>query len=74
MSNEKSVRGIVLRQLPYFKLHVILSGIISLIIQLVGLIPPIIMQYIIDKAIPDHNLKQILISIFWFCFIPLNMY
>ena len=71
MSNEKNVRQIVLKQLPHFKLHVILSGIISLIIQLVGLIPPIIMQYIIDKAIPDHNLKQILISIFWFCFIPL---
>ena len=71
MSNERNVREIVLKQLPHFKLHVILSGIISLIIQLVGLIPPIIMQYIIDKAIPDHNLKQILISIFWFCFIPL---
>ena len=71
MSNEKNVRQIVLKQLPHFKLHVILSGIISLVIQLVGLIPPIIMQYIIDKAIPDHNLKQILISIFWFCFIPL---
>jgi len=71
VSNERNVREIVLKQLPHFKLHVILSGIISLIIQLVGLIPPIIMQYIIDKAIPDHNLKQILISIFWFCFIPL---
>jgi len=71
VSNEKNVRQIVLKQLPHFKLHVILSGIISLVIQLVGLIPPIIMQYIIDKAIPDHNLKQILISIFWFCFIPL---
>jgi ABC-type multidrug transport system fused ATPase/permease subunit len=71
MSNEKNVRRIIVKQLPHFKMYAILSGAISLVIQLVGLIPPIIMQYIIDKAIPSANLKQVIFSIFWFCFIPL---
>lgn len=68
---EKSIRRMVMRELPYFWLHCIVSGVIALLIQIIGLIPPIIMQRIIDNSIPSKNTRDILIAIIWFCAIPL---
>ena len=68
---EKNVRRIVIKELPHFWLYSVLSVIMSLVIELVGLIPPILMQRIIDIAIPSKNIRSILIAIVWFCAIPL---
>ena len=33
---EKSIRRMVMRELPYFWLHCIVSGVIALLIQIIG--------------------------------------
>lgn len=67
---EKNVRRIVIRELPHFWLFCVLSAIMALVIQIIGLIPPILMQRIIDMSISSKNTREVLMSIFWFCIIP----
>ncbi len=74
MSNhkEKNVRRIVIKELPHFWLFCVLSAIMALVIQMLGLVPPILMQRIIDVAIPAKNTGEVLVSILWFCVIPIG--
>lgn len=71
VSTEKTVRKLVINELPHFWGYSILSGIISLIIQMIGLLPTILMQKIIDELIPNKDLKAIVTYILLFCTIPL---
>lgn len=71
MNNEKKARKIVINQLPNFKINVFLSFIIALIIQLIGLIPPLLMQYIIDDYIPNKRISETIYSIGLFVLIPI---
>ena len=68
---EKNVRRIVIKELPHFWLFCVLSAVMALAIQIIGLIPPILMQRIIDVAIPSKSARDILLSILWFCIIPI---
>ena len=70
-TNEKVVRKDIKNLLSGFWLYAAFSGIISLIIQVIGLIPTILMQRIIDRYIPNKDLRMILIYIILFCCIPL---
>ena len=60
-----------MRQLPHFWLYCILSAVMAFGIQLIGLIPPILMQRVIDVTIPSRNVQDVFISILWFCIIPI---
>ena len=71
INKEKIVRRTVIKELPHFWAYSILSGIISLLIQTIGLVPTILMQQIIDRFIPNKDLRAISIFIFLFCIIPL---
>ncbi len=71
INKEKIVRRTVMKELPHFWIYLILSVIICLLIQIIGLIPTILMQQIIDQFIPNKNLRAITISILLFCAIPL---
>ena len=70
-AKEKNVRRMVIKELPHFWIYSVLSAFMALALQLIGLIPPILMQKIIDIAIPSKNIRSILIAILWFCAIPL---
>lgn len=67
---ERKIRHMVIKNLPHFWLFCVLSGVVAMFIQLVGLIPPVIMQRIIDVEIPSRDLTAILSAIVWFCTIP----
>lgn len=71
INKEKIVRRTVIKELPHFWAYSILSGIISLLIQTIGLVPTILMQQIIDRFIPNKDLRAISIFILLFCIIPL---
>ncbi|MBO5110104.1 MAG: ABC transporter ATP-binding protein [Clostridia bacterium] len=71
MDNEKKARKIVINQLPNFKINVLLSFIIALAIQLIGLIPPLLMQYIIDDYIPNNKVSETIYTIGLFVLIPI---
>ena len=71
MNQEKAVRKTVIRELPHFWTYSVLSGVISLLIQVIGLVPTVLMQQIIDRFIPDKNGKAIAFFILLFCMIPL---
>ncbi len=71
MDQEKAVRKTVIRELPHFWTYSVLSGVISLLIQVIGLVPTVLMQQIIDRFIPDKNGKAIAFFILLFCMIPL---
>lgn len=68
---EKNVRRIVIKELPHFWLYCIFSAVIAFTIQLISLVPPILMQRVIDEAIPSRNVQDVLLSIMWFCVIPI---
>ena len=71
MNNEKKVRKIVINTLPRFWFFVIFSFVIALMIQLVGLIPPILMKNVVDSYIPEKNLFDAMKSIVLFVTIPI---
>ena len=68
---ERAVRKSVRKLLPGFWGYVAASGVISLVIQLVGLVPTVLMQRMIDTLIPAKAVSQILFYIVLFCCIPL---
>lgn len=69
--SEKRLRKEIRHLLPRFWLYATFSGIISLMIQVIGLIPTILMQRIIDRYIPNKEVKMIVLYIILFCCIPL---
>ena len=69
-TNEQEVRKIILATLPKFWLLVICSFIFALIIQAVGLIPPILMRNVVDIYIPNKDLRSAILSILFFVLIP----
>lgn len=71
ITQEKIVRKTVRKLLPHFWLHAVFSGMLSLFIQIVGLIPTILMQQIIDQFIPNKDVNRIILYIILFCCIPL---
>jgi len=71
VSNEKNVRKIVVSTIPKFKLYVLVSFVFALIIQFVGLIPPLLMRNVIDIYIPEGDLRNTLIYIIFFVSIPI---
>ena len=69
-TNEQEVRKIILTTLPRFWWLVIFSFIFALIIQVVGLIPPILMRNVVDTYIPNKDLRSAIFSILFFVLIP----
>ncbi len=71
-SSERIVRKTVRKSLPNFWLYAAFSGILSFVIQVIGLVPTILMQRIIDFFIPNKELNMIILYIALFCCIPLT--
>ena len=61
------------RLIPHFKLFIFLSLCLAIVSQLIGLIPPLIMEKIIDDLIPGGELTKVIQSIVWFILIPVMM-
>lgn len=53
--------------------YMLLSFLLVILIQGIGLIPPLIMQRIIDQWIPDRNMSRVIQSAILFLSIPLIM-
>lgn len=70
MNNEKTIRKIMRASLPGFWFYVASSFVFALIIQLLGLIPPVLMKNVIDIYIPQNNLSSSIRSIVLFVSIP----
>lgn len=70
MENEKRVRRIVIREMPHFWLYAVASFFTAFILQLIELVPPFIMESVIDRYIPTGNVRMVLISIVLFVTIP----
>ena len=58
------------KELPHFKLLFCFSFLSSIIIKLISLIPGLLMKDIVDRWIPEGNLKNCLLYISLFIFIP----
>ena len=58
MNREHQTRKKVIKNLPHFWMYAIGSGVIALLLQLISLIPSLIMQRIVDRYIPEGNLKK----------------
>lgn len=71
MNREHQTRKEVIKNLPHFWMYAIGSGVIALLLQLISLIPSLIMQRIVDRYIPEGNLKKIAIGIIWFILLPI---
>lgn len=71
MNNEKKIREMIRKELPYFKLLFCFSFLSSIIIKLISLIPGLLMKDIVDRWIPEGNLKNCLLYISLFIFIPI---
>ena len=69
--NESSVRRQVVATIPHFKLCVFTSFALALLVQLVALVPPMLMEYLMDVAVPAGNVRSILTALLWFCLLPL---
>ena len=71
ITNEQKIRREVIRQIPHFRLYAVGSGCIALMLQLVGLIPPAIMQKIVDEYIPAGAVRELCIGLVWFVLLPI---
>lgn len=69
--SERHVRKTVISSLPAFWLYSVGSCFVSLIIQVTGLIPAILMQRVIDVYIPSGQTSRIVICICFFCLVPI---
>lgn len=70
MENEKKVRRMVICELPHFRLYAALSLLSALTLQLTGLLPPFLMERVIDRYIPARALRPAVASIGLFALIP----
>lgn len=73
MNQEKQIRKIVITNLPRFWTYILFSFLLALLIHLIGLLPPILMQKIIDDYIPNKDMYNTLSAIIWFSIIPIVM-
>lgn len=71
MNNEKKIRKMIRKELPYFKILFCFSFLSSIIIKLISLIPGLLMKDIVDRWIPQGNLKNCLLYIALFILIPI---
>jgi len=71
MSNEKQVRKIVMSHLHGFKFYVTVSFAFALGIQLLALVPPLLMRGIIDRHIPNGNLRGAVTTVVFFVALPI---
>ena len=71
MNNEKKIRKMIHKELPYFKVLFFLSFLFSIIIKLISLIPGLLMKDIVDRWIPEGNIKNCLLYITLFILIPI---
>ena len=58
MTKEKQVRSIVMRHMKHFKGYVAFSFLMAIGIQLIALIPPLVMQQMIDVYLPEKDWHQ----------------
>ena len=72
--NESSVRRQVVANIPHFKLCVFTSFALALLVQLVALVPPMLMEYLMDVAVPAGNVRSILTALLWFCLLPADLH
>ncbi|KRL12460.1 ABC transporter ATP-binding protein [Schleiferilactobacillus perolens] len=71
---KKSVSNVsIFNRIPHFSVYIGLSFILALAVQLISLVPPLIMQRIIDQIIPAGNLRDVTISVLFFIAIPILM-
>lgn len=71
---KKSVSNVsIFNRIPHFSVYIGLSFILALAVQLISLVPPLIMQRIIDQLIPAGNLRDVTISVLFFIAIPILM-
>jgi ABC-type multidrug transport system fused ATPase/permease subunit len=71
---KKSVSNVsIFNRIPHFSVYIGLSFILALAVQLISLVPPLIMQRIIDQLIPAGNLRDVTISMLFFIAIPILM-
>ena len=59
MTKEQQVRRIVMRRMKHFKGYVAFSFLMAIAIQLIALIPPLVMQKMIDVFIPEKDWNNI---------------
>ncbi len=71
MKNEKNIRKRIISQIKGFRGYVVFSFIISIIIQILALLPPLFMEKIIDEYIPDKDIRQVGLGIFIFTGVPI---
>ncbi|MFT8412195.1 MAG: ABC transporter ATP-binding protein [Schleiferilactobacillus perolens] len=71
---KKSVSNVsIFNRIPHFSVYIGLSFILALAVQLISLVPPLIMQRIIDQLVPAGNLRDVTISVLFFIAIPILM-
>lgn len=73
MNSEKKVRKLIRNELPYFKVLFCFSFLFSIVIKLVSLIPGLLMKDIVDRWIPEGNLKNCILYIVLFIIIPVSL-
>ena len=71
MTKEQQVRRIVMRRMKHFKGYVAFSFFMAIAIQLIALIPPLVMQQMIDVFIPEKDWNNIMIEILVCIVVPL---
>jgi len=69
--NEIKARKTVTSSLRGFRLYVAFSFVLALIIQLVGLVPPLLMRNVIDNHIPNSDLSSAITAVIFFVSIPI---
>ena len=71
MSKEKQVRSIVMGRMKHFKGYVAFSFFMAVGIQLIALIPPLVMQQMIDVHLPGKDWNRIITGIVVCVVVPL---
>lgn len=62
------------RRIPHFTAYILLSFTLALAVQLISLVPPLIMQRIIDVLIPAGNIRDVTVSVLFFIAIPIAFF
>ena len=71
MTKEKQVRSIVMKRMKHFKGYVAFSFCMAIGIQLIALIPPLVMQQMIDVYLPEKDWHRIITGIIVCVVVPL---
>lgn len=71
MTKEKQVRSIVMKRMKHFKGYVVFSFLMAIGIQMIALIPPLVMQQMIDVYLPKKDWHRIITGIIVCVVVPL---